>query len=411
MNAVAAGPVPERRVDLVVYAFDPWSTMWKRTQMLVHHLQDSPWLGRVLYVNPAIHLMDLGRRPALLGDPVQRQALGAGGVRRITSRVAAATPLVPPLGYPGKPLAGLRRRLEERLVAPYVRGDFILWAGALLRPEHTVFWDLFERAPFRIFDWSDDFATFAVGADERREDEEITGRFLAAADLVVTVNAGLAERASRSTERVRCLRNGTDYERMVRATRPETPVHPGLARLSGPVIGYMGYMNQARLDTELLLAVARARPAWQFAFVGPQVTAAPLGDELPRLPNVHVFPPVPYDELPGVLKGFDVCTIPNRINEHTAGNDPIKLFDYLASGRPVVATPTAGLAEFADVVGIAADAPAFEAALAAALAGADDPEARGRRLARGERYSWRARTADLDGWIRELVLGDREVPA
>ena len=61
--------------------------------------------------------------------------------------------------------------------------------------------------------------------------------------------------------------------------------------------------------------------------------------------------------------------------------------------------------------GVANDAPAFEAALAAALAGADDPEARGRRLARGERYSWRARTADLDGWIRELVLGDREVPA
>ncbi|PID81392.1 hypothetical protein CSB20_03210 [bacterium DOLZORAL124_64_63] len=392
-------------LNLVVFGFNPWSRMWKRTQTLTSLLRGRPGLGDILFVNPSLHAMDLARRPVLLKSSAVRESLAYAGGKRTPEGVTVYTPVVPPLAYPGKPLAGLRRRLEMGRIGPFVRDDFILYMNALLRKDNTVFWELFERARHRIFDWSDDFSTFAANARERRVDEEIATTFLEASDLVVAVNESLAARARQVNPHSYCLRNATNFELMNRAESEATPVHGGIAALRGPVVGYMGYMNPTRIDTELLRAVATENPDLQFVFLGPMVTDNPLGTELPLRPNVHFFPPVPYDELPGVLKGFDVCIIPNRINEHTAGNDPIKLFDYLACGRPIVATPTAGLEGFAEVVDLATDATEFTAALRRNLqprAGAD--EARARRLQAARENSWQARADKLGGWLDAAIL-------
>jgi glycosyltransferase involved in cell wall biosynthesis len=116
-----------------------------------------------------------------------------------------------------------------------------------------------------------------------------------------------------------------------------------------------------------------------------------------------VFEPVPHHRLPGVLKGFDVGIIPNRINEHTAGNDPIKLFDYLATGRPVVATPTAGTEPFAHLIGLAEGAAAFVDAVVQALRDAGDTDAVLRRIETARAHSWEARYALLQEYLVPLL--------
>jgi len=296
-------------------------------------------------------------------------------------------------------LAGLRRYREMRVIEPFLRRGCILYMNALFRPENLVFWELFEKAEYRIFDWSDDFATFATSEFERQRDHEIVDRFLLKSDLVLGVNEALTARALSLNPRSFCLRNGTDFDRMSLADAEGTVRHKACASLRGPLIGYMGYMNFTRIDTEMMCEVASDRPEWQFVFIGPQVGETPLGLELPRLPNVHVLPAVSYAELPGVLKCFDVCIIPNRVNEHTDGNDPIKLFDYLASGRPIVATPTAGIETFSEVVSVASGAQEFSRAIELALADPSPQPAKDRRLQLARENSWQARADQLSDWI------------
>ena len=380
--------------NLICYGYNPWSRMWKRNQTMVRLLAEQPFIDRAGFVNP----------PAYLARLLTGPGRELSGLRRETWRAALPceregiivhTP-VRPLFYSRSRAAALpaeaftRRILERLSVRPY-----LLLLNRLQDFDDPVFAQLYDGAACRHFDWSDDFETFCTSDRQRAAAARVRDRFLIECDVVTTVNEHLAERARDRCPDAFAVRNATDFEVLNRADAPRTPITEALARLSGPVIGYIGYLNRERLDAELIESVAAARPDWQFVFLGPEATPRPLGDDLPRRDNVHLLPAVPYEELPGWLKGFDVCMLPNRLNEHTRGNDPIKLFDYLASGRPVVATPTAGTAELADVLHIAEGADAFLASLEAALAARDDAQAKAARLAAARANAWPSRFAPV----------------
>jgi glycosyltransferase involved in cell wall biosynthesis len=402
-------PVVQNPVNLIAFGFNPWSSMWKRTQTLLFHLQRDGAIARILFVNPSLHVMDLVRRPDQILSPACRERIRYFLPRQVSQKIHAYSPTVFPLMYQGKALESVHRAIEMRVLRPYLENGYILYMNSLVREDNAVFWELFERARYRVFDWSDDFSTFAANENERLDDERITRRFIEGSDLVVAVNEKLALKAVSLNHNSYCLRNGTNYEHMRLADAAETTPHRLCSQVPKPIIGYMGYMNPTRIDTDLVLKLAQNNPSWQFVFVGPQVTEHPLGTAIPRLPNVHVFPAVPYSELPGVLKCFDVCVIPNRINEHTAGNDPIKLFDYLASGRPIVSTRTAGLEAFGEVVDIA-DGPAdFAGLIRKHLERGDDPAAKARRLRAAFENSWETRADVFRALLQQHLFRDQKV--
>jgi glycosyltransferase involved in cell wall biosynthesis len=92
-----------------------------------------------------------------------------------------------------------------------------------------------------------------------------------------------------------------------------------------------------RIDTAVLAAAARTLPAATFAVVGPLVDRSP--EEFRDLPNLRFFDAVPYSELPGHVAHFDVCILPYVLDATTHSINPLKLKEYLATGKPVVATP------------------------------------------------------------------------
>jgi glycosyltransferase involved in cell wall biosynthesis len=97
-----------------------------------------------------------------------------------------------------------------------------------------------------------------------------------------------------------------------------------------------------RLDADLIEYLAVHRPDWSFALVGLVKGDAPLA-RLRALPNVHILGFKPMEDLPGYLKGMDVCLIPYALNEYTHHVFPLKLYDYMAAGRPIVASDMAEL--------------------------------------------------------------------
>jgi glycosyltransferase involved in cell wall biosynthesis len=162
------------------------------------------------------------------------------------------------------------------------------------------------------------------------------------------------------------LGNGVDYEHYQRpfSAKDDTEPAPGGVRTAEkPRLGYMGALAPW-LDFEALADLARRRPQWEIVLVGPVL----LGVEdrvkkLTSLPNVFHLPAVSYDKLPGVLAQFTVGLIPFRYNELTRGVNPNKMYEYLASGLPVVTTRfSTEVAKYPDVVKAVDPGDAFVAA-------------------------------------------------
>lgn len=106
--------------------------------------------------------------------------------------------------------------------------------------------------------------------------------------------------------------------------------------IPNPRFGFFGVIDE-RFDIELIDAVAKAKPEWQFIFLGPVVKIDPA--TLPRYQNIHYLGGKKYDELPSYIAGWDVALIPFAMNESTRFISPTKTPEYLAAGKPVISSP------------------------------------------------------------------------
>jgi glycosyltransferase involved in cell wall biosynthesis len=186
--------------------------------------------------------------------------------------------------------------------------------------------------------------------------------------------------------------NVADAERFAQALEAG-PVDRALAALPRPRIVFTGAVVATKLDLDLVIALAAARPEWTFALVGP-VGAGDPSTRLPALPpNVHLLGPRRYDELPQVLRGADAGLIPYAVNELTRSVFPMKVYEYLSAGLPVVSTPLPALAELDDIA-FARDADEAASALAELLAG-DEPGRRAARSRAARGHSWDRRLEDI----------------
>jgi len=139
-----------------------------------------------------------------------------------------------------------------------------------------------------------------------------------------------------------------------------------LARIKGPIIGYVGALQSIRLDIELLEYIAKQKPGWQIVLVGPEDREF-TASNLHQLSNVHFLGSKSGDLLPAYIAGFDVCINPQILNEVTIGNYPRKIDEYLAMGKPTVATLTEAMSVFSEFVYLANDKDEYIAIITKAL--------------------------------------------
>lgn len=243
-----------------------------------------------------------------------------------------------------------------------------------------------------VYDVVDDYAE-QVGPDARRR------RFVAAADeaaacrsqVVFATTTGLYERQLQRNPETHLVRNGADFAHFshTNGTAPE------VRSFAGPVVGFAGNLTAEKVDFDLLEAVARARPEWSLVLVGPPAeNARGQLDRLGALDNVHALGFRPYEELPAYVSGFSVGVIPYRATAYTRNCSPLKVYEYLAAGKAVVASGVPELSGMEPDVTLADRPEAFVAAIESALA-ASSPEAVARRRATAEQNTWEARTERL----------------
>lgn len=225
-------------------------------------------------------------------------------------------------------------------------------------------------------------------------DPELIGRRDAAlsrrADLLFVAPPALLEAKRALNPNTVYAPHGVDVALFGRAADPATEVAPAAAGLAHPVVGYIGSLHEW-IDLELMAWLARARPAWTFLCVGHAATDV---SALAALPNVRLAGPQPYGELPRWARAFDVAIIPYRLNRQVANANPLKLREYLATGKPVVSVRNPEIEKFARWVRIADGREAFLAALDAALA-SDTPAAAAERMAAVADQTWDRRVEEV----------------
>lgn len=216
-------------------------------------------------------------------------------------------------------------------------------------------------------------------------------RLLQRADLVVAVSPPLLADSSHHNARTVLLPNGADVDHFA---KPSISALPDLG--PGPVLGYLGAVSW-RLDVELLDQLAASRPDWQVVLVGK------VSVDLPDHPNLHAVGPRSWAQLPAWTHRFDVGLVPYQVDDtFNRSSFPLKVFDYLASGRPVVSTPLPGLEGLYPCVRLASGLDDFAAAVEGVLAGGPGPDAC-RELAAAN--SWDSRAAALDELLDRRLAG------
>ncbi len=209
---------------------------------------------------------------------------------------------------------------------------------------------------------------------------------VASADLLVVSSQVLYDTHSSRNSNTVLIRNAADFDHF------HAPTNTGvLGAIPKPIIGYYGAIS-SWFDVGLIEATARRRPDWHFVLIGHSL-GAELG-ALALLPNVHFMGEQPYTSLPGYLAAFDVCCIPFRLNDLTRATDPVKFYEYLCSGKPIVSVRLPELADYADCVYFADSPDEYVEAISKGLAERDDRLAL-RRIDLGRRNTWEARYADL----------------
>jgi glycosyltransferase involved in cell wall biosynthesis len=123
------------------------------------------------------------------------------------------------------------------------------------------------------------------------------------------------------------------------------PMPDDMKNIPGPVIGYTGSISAWRLDADIILHIANSLPQYHVVLVGP-VDKEFRREALERLPNIHFLGSKPPDMLAQYVLHFDVCINPQILNDVTRGNYPRKVDEYLAMGKPVVATATEAMKMF-----------------------------------------------------------------
>nr|WP_295865989.1 glycosyltransferase [uncultured Chitinophaga sp.] len=225
----------------------------------------------------------------------------------------------------------------------------------------------------------------------RKHGEKLEPAHIAKADIGVANSLYLAERLKKYNPESHYIGQGCNLE-LFNPGRP-MDVPADTAHLKGPVIGYVGALTSLRLDIPLLVNLASEQKDWNFVLVGHEdedFKKSPLHE----LPNVHFTGGKPMTDLPAYVKSFDVCINPQVVNDLTIGNYPLKVDEYLAMGKPVVATRTPTMKMFEDYVYLADDLTSYLLQLKAALAG-NRPEQAAARRAFALTHTWENSAAAL----------------
>jgi UDP-galactopyranose mutase len=333
--------------SLIVFSHLRWGFVHRRPQHLMARLSHA---YRVFFIE----------EPVFAEGPARLEC---------SARMPGLEVLVPHTPVPASGFHDDQLPVLEPLIAEFLHArdidDCIAWfdtpmalplLSALRRP-HAV-----------VYDCIDELAASPNAPRQLRQRETA---LLKIANLVFTGGPALYAAKCGLHPHVHCLPGSADAAHFAPGRLAPHSLHAAEAerlqgRIARPRLGFFGVIDQC-FDAALIAHLADARPDWQLVMAGPvaQIELA----QLPQRPNLHWLGPQPYDRLPYLLAGWDLCLLPFALNDATRFVNPTKTLEYMAGEKPIVSTPVPDvLSLYGDTVRIAATPAEFVTACVKALA-------------------------------------------
>ncbi len=379
--------------QIVCLATSPWYPIPTRKQQVMRRLHDA----EVLYFDPAVSLL------APLKDRSAAEKLRAWKApgQKVTDHVTVYG--LPPVWPFYNKYRWINRRNQRRAAA---------WIRQVMERhgfEKPVLWvyspvcaDLVEHVPHSalVYDCVDRHSAYGGLMDPALVDR-MELELAARCDMVFATAEPLCRRLREANPRAAFIPNGADDALFRQAASPR-PLPADLADVPEPRLGFVGALQRC-IEYGWVENAARRNPGWSFVFIGGEKPGVDLS-ALKALPNVSFLGLKPHETLPDYLANFQVLL--NLFDDSDLSRDvsPLKFYEYLATGKPIVSTPQpAQVQAYASIIQIARSADEFADRCAEAL---DDtaPERTEARLEAGRRSSWDARVGEMEETLRAMGI-------
>lgn len=366
-----------RNEDIICLSTMSWDFLWTRKQRFMEML--AGYGNRILYVEPINSITNLYKRR-------EETTSGLGSrVKEVKKNVFVLTPslMLPAFGRV-RALDRINQRLLEWVVVKWqkrLKFDFpILWVYS---PKTIDILDSFPRK-LLIYDCVDEHSAYP-GVKNKSLVQNWEKRLLEDADIVFTSAKGLYEDKKQYNQNTFFVPNGVDVEHFAEVQNPDLEIAAEMKKFSKPILGFVGGIYQW-VDLDLIKYVARANPRWTVTMIGPmgpEVDVSLFSD----IKNVYFLGTKDREILPQYVKAFDVCLNVFKRNELSRTVNPLKVYEYLAAGKPVISVDMPEIRHLSDVVYIAKSYEHFLSQIKAALA-----ENNSKRVAEkmkvSKEYSW-----------------------
>lgn len=247
-----------------------------------------------------------------------------------------------------------------------------------------------------IYDCVDDIGAYEYIAPTNKDlIYEMENALVEKSDMVFTTTEGLKEERQGYNKNIHVVPNAADIELFMKADLEETPLAEDIKGIPQPIIGFVG-MIEEWTDLDLMFAVAKAHPEWSLVLVGPIGIGADKEkiNKLKSLENVYFLGRKPAEELPTYLKAFSVCINSFRKTKLTKNVSPLKFYEYMATGKPIVSVDMPGVRQFKEIIYITDDEQEFMQAIEKALT-EDTKEKKQERLEVAKHNSWKSRVETM----------------
>jgi glycosyltransferase involved in cell wall biosynthesis len=250
-----------------------------------------------------------------------------------------------------------------------------------------------------VYDCMDELSQF-TGAPRALVANE--ARLMEYADVVFTGGYNLGDKKRKQHPNVHTFGCGVEFNHFNKAQHPQTIIPPDIDFMPRPILGWFGVVDE-RVDYALVGEMARAKPEWSFAMVGPVVKIDP--SLLPHYPNLFWLGSRDYSVLPNYCKAFDVNMMCFAINAATEFINPTKGLEYMATGKPIVSTPVRDVVkQWSDIVHVTTSPEGFIGAAQYCLAQIDDVKQRVKRgLELAQRCSWEGTVQTMQNLINDAI--------
>lgn len=371
---------------IVVFSHLRWGFVWQRPQQFLSRFARK---HKILFIEEPMFDLREGADPRI-------------DYHRVMPNVTVMTPHAPGSWNRNPNLPSmLRRWAHEGIKAMNDSGEFdlpLLWYYSPMDSS----WSLGHFANRGIvYDCMDELSQF-TGAPPQLVQQE--ARLMSYADVVFTGGYNLGDKKRKQHDNVHTFGCGVEYEHFSKAQDPNTPIPPDIDFMARPILGWFGVVDE-RVDYGMLGEMARLRPHWSFALVGPVVKVDP--NLLPHSPNLFFMGGRDYQLLPNYCRAFDICLMPFAMNASTEFINPTKGLEYMATGRPIISTAVKDVVnQWSDIVHICRNDPQEFIDMAERILTNPDPQRIQRGIALAQSCSWDNTVKRMQDLIHQAITRD-----